>query len=61
MSNYRDMYLEMVRATEKAIKILIQAQQDAEELYLSSPDPELKILSFTDTAETTDHPTDSNK
>ena len=33
--NYKEMYLELMRATEKAINILIQAQRDCEEIYIS--------------------------
>ena len=33
--NYKEMYLELMRATEKAINILIQAQRDCEEKYIS--------------------------
>ena len=36
MANYKEMYLTMARATEKAIQLLITAQQTCEELYLSS-------------------------
>ena len=35
MSDYKEMYLKMVRATEQAINILIKAQQECEELYIS--------------------------
>ena len=35
MPNYKEMYYIMVRATEKAIQTLIEAQQHCEELYLS--------------------------
>ena len=50
MRDYKEMYLKMVRATEKAIRAeeetlrtLIEAQRECEELYLSAPEPELKI------------------
>ena len=33
--NYKEKYLELMRATEKAINILIQAQRDCEEKYIS--------------------------
>ena len=33
--NYKEKYLELMRATEKAINILIQAQRDCEEKYTS--------------------------
>lgn len=37
---YKEMYLHLMRETEKAIRILIAAQQECEERYLSaSPEP----------------------
>lgn len=44
MPDYQEMYLKMFRASEEAINILIAVQQECEELYLSSPEPELKII-----------------
>ena len=41
MPDYKEMYLTMMRATEQAIRILIEAQQTCEELYLSTSEPEL--------------------
>ena len=38
MPDCKEMYLKMVRASEKAINILIKAQQECEELYLSGPE-----------------------
>ena len=35
MPDYKEMYLKMVRASERAINILIEAQQECEEMYLS--------------------------
>ena len=35
MPDYKEMYLKMVRASERAINILVEAQQECEELYLS--------------------------
>ena len=35
MPDYREMYLNMVRASEEAINLLIQAQRDCEERYLA--------------------------
>lgn len=40
MPDYKEMYLTMVRAAEEAIRILIEAQEKCEELYLSSTDDE---------------------
>lgn len=44
MPDYKEMYLKLFRAAENAINILIEAQQECEELYLNSEEPELKIL-----------------
>ena len=35
MSDYKEMYLKMVRASGKAINLLIEAQRECEEMYLS--------------------------
>ena len=44
MPNYKEMYLKMLRASEQAVNILITAQQECEELYISSPQPELQEI-----------------
>ena len=44
MPDYKEMYLHLMRETEKATRILIKAQQDCEEMYLSAPEPELTVL-----------------
>ena len=44
MADYHEMYLNMARANAKAVNILIQAQQECDEMYMSSPDPEIKVL-----------------
>lgn len=44
MPDYREMYHTIMRDTEKAINILISAQRKCEELYVSSPDPEIKLF-----------------
>ncbi len=38
MPNYKEMYFDMVRETEKAINILIQVQRKCEELYINDDD-----------------------
>lgn len=38
MTDYKELYLMMMRASEKAIKILIDAQRECEELYLKQND-----------------------
>ena len=35
MPDYKEMYLKMVRASERAINTLIEAQRECEEMYLS--------------------------
>lgn len=44
--DYKEMYLTMARAVEKAINILAEAQQKSEELYLSETGPDIKLLDF---------------
>jgi len=44
MPDYKEMYLKMFRASEQAVNILITAQRECEELYVSSPEPELKLI-----------------
>ena len=46
-TNYREMYLKMARASEKAIRILIEAQRECEEMYLDSA-AEKEALGFFD-------------
>lgn len=38
--DYKEMYLTMIRASEEAIRILIDAQQKCEEMYLTCSDEE---------------------
>jgi len=40
MPDYKEMYLTMMRTVEEAIRLLIEAQQKCEELYLSAADHE---------------------
>ena len=44
MPDYQELYVKLFRATEEAIQILIAAQQECEELYISSPEPDIKVL-----------------
>lgn len=39
------MYITLFQATENAIDALIAAQRECEELSISAPEPELKVLS----------------
>lgn len=45
MPDYKEMYLRMLRASEKALDILIFAQRECEELYLAAPAPEVRLSS----------------
>lgn len=38
MPDYKKMYLRIMRASEDAIRLLIEAQQECEELYISEQD-----------------------
>lgn len=44
MADYKKMYLTLFHASEEAINLLVKAQQECEELYMSSPEPEAKAL-----------------
>ena len=41
MQDYKKMYLKMMDATEREIDILIAAQQECEEIYISAEDEEI--------------------
>ena len=41
MEDYREMYYTMVRASENAINILVDAQRKCEEMYLSAAEGEI--------------------
>lgn len=44
MQDFKKMYLTMFQASERAVDILIAAQQECEERYISSPEPELTAV-----------------
>jgi len=44
MSDYAAMYKTLFNSTTDAIRILQEAQQKTEELFISAPEPELRIL-----------------
>lgn len=48
MSNYKEMYLTLFRATEQAINTLNEAQRACEELYISEPETELRVVPLPD-------------
>ncbi len=49
MPDYKEMYLTMVRETERAIQILTEAQRRCEELYIHSEEPRLTLLEMNKT------------
>lgn len=46
MPDYKETYIKMFRASEKALDIIIAAQQECEKLYTADSPPELKVVSF---------------
>lgn len=44
MPDYKKMYLTLFKASEEAVNLLIAAQRECEELYLSSEEPDITIL-----------------
>ena len=44
MPDFEKMYLTMFRASEEAISLLIKAQQECEEMFISAPEPEIRVL-----------------
>ncbi len=40
MQDYKEMYLAMVRASEEAMNVLIEAQRKCEEMYLDAGEAE---------------------
>lgn len=36
--DYKELYLKMMRASEEAIRIIIEAQQECEEMYIDGDD-----------------------
>lgn len=44
MPDYKEMYFKLFRASEEAINLLIAAQQECEEMYISAGEPEITML-----------------
>ncbi len=44
MSDYKQMYLTMFKASKEAINLLVKAQRECEELYMASPETEITVL-----------------
>ena len=49
MADYKEMYLIMARASEQAIRILIDAQQKCEDLYVDESDSPIDFLKLIST------------
>ncbi len=47
--DYKEMYLKLFRASEDAVNLLVSAQRECEEMYISEPEAELKILNVPET------------
>ena len=43
MADYKNMYLDLLSATERAIRLLAEAQRAAEERYLAGEEPTLTL------------------
>lgn len=48
MPDYKEMYIKMFRASERALDIIIAAQQECEKLYAANSSPKLKVVSFSE-------------
>jgi len=46
MIDYKELYLKIFGATEQAINLLIAAQRECEELYISSEENPIKLIDF---------------
>lgn len=44
MPDYKEMYLKLFRAVEEAINILVAAQRECEEIYLSTSETKITVL-----------------
>ena len=44
MPDYKKMYLTLFKASEEAIELLAAAQRECEELYISAPEADIRIL-----------------
>jgi hypothetical protein len=44
MPDYAAMYKRLFHSQTEAISILQKAQQDTEEMYISSPEPDIRVL-----------------
>ena len=47
MPDYKELYLSLFRASEQAVRILIEAQRACEELYISVQEAECQVIPIT--------------
>ena len=46
MPDYKEMYLHLMRETEKSIRILVEAQRECERMYLEAEETQFTLLTF---------------
>lgn len=44
MPDYKELYLKLFKASEQAVRILIAAQQECEELYINAAEPDSPVI-----------------
>lgn len=44
MADYKAMYKHLFQQTERAVRIIQQAQLDCEDIYINTPEPKFKLL-----------------
>lgn len=44
MADYKAMYRHLFQQTERAVRIIQQAQLECEEIYINTPEPKLTLL-----------------
>lgn len=54
MENYKQMFRTLFQAVEQTIDILIAAQQECEELYVSSAEHQLNVIPLPEEKKNTD-------
>jgi len=48
MADYKAMYKHLFQQTERAVRMIQQAQLDCEEIYINTPEPTFRLLSTPD-------------
>jgi hypothetical protein len=46
MADYSQMYKTLFHSQTEAIEILQKAQREAEDIYISAPDPDIRVVDF---------------